>query len=84
VNGAAHVEIVREARLKGQRPATKKAARAWAIAFHALRQAHDEVTTIGRFIDRFIGRASSRAREMLPPLDGSSAISADQASRAAG
>ena len=52
VNGAAHVEIVREARLKGQRPATKKAARAWAIAFHALRESHDEVTTVGRFIDR--------------------------------
>jgi hypothetical protein len=52
VNGPVHVEIVREARLKGQRPATKKAARAWALAFHALRQAHDEVTTVGRFIDR--------------------------------
>ena len=52
VNGPVHVEIVREARLKGQRPATKKAARAWALAFHALRESHDEVTTVGRFIDR--------------------------------
>ena len=51
-NGPMHVEIVREARLKGQRPATKKAARAWALAFHALRESHDEVTTVGRFIDR--------------------------------
>jgi hypothetical protein len=50
--GPVHVEIVREARLKGQRPATKKAARAWANAFYALRESHDEVTEVGRFIDR--------------------------------
>ncbi len=50
--GPVHVEIVRAARLKGQRPATKKAARAWAIAFHALRESHDEVIAVGRFLDR--------------------------------
>lgn len=60
VEGPAHVEIVREARLKGQRPATKKAGRAWSVAFYALRESHDEVIEIGRFLDR--KRADKEAR----------------------
>ena len=50
--GPEHCDIVRTARLKGQRPATRKAGRAWATAFYALREAHEEVITIGRFLDR--------------------------------
>ena len=50
--GAQHCDIIQRARLKGQRPATKKAGRIWATAFYALREAHEEVTAVGRFLDR--------------------------------
>jgi len=49
---AMHCDIVQRARLKGRRPATKKAGRIWATAFYALREAHEEVTAVGRFLDR--------------------------------
>lgn len=50
--------------LESCKDASGRAARAWAIAFHALRESHDEVTTVGRFIDR----KRSDVDERWPPL----------------
>jgi hypothetical protein len=43
---------IQTARVSGQRPSTRNAARAWASAFHALREAHEELLAAGRFLER--------------------------------
>ena len=52
VEGPKHCAVVHQARFKGQRPATRKAGSAWAVAFYALREAHDEIIAAGRYLDR--------------------------------
>lgn len=51
---------VQTARVSGQRATTRAAGRAWAAAFHALREAHDELLAAGRFLER--GRADVHER----------------------
>lgn len=43
---------IQTARVGGQRATTRKAGRAWAAAFHALRESHDELLSAGRFLER--------------------------------
>jgi len=43
---------IQTARVGGQRATTRSAGRAWAAAFHALREAHDELLAAGRFLER--------------------------------
>lgn len=50
--GPKHCDVIHEARFKGQRAGTRKAGRAWAVAFYALREAHDEIVAAGRYLDR--------------------------------
>lgn len=43
---------IRVARVGGQRVSTKKAGAAWADAFYALRDVHDDIIAAGRYLDR--------------------------------
>ncbi len=70
---------IQTARVGGQRPSTRNAARAWAEAFHALREAHDELLAAGRFLERarpdvnerwpslFIAVGGSKKKPAKPP-----------------
>ena len=61
---------IQTARVGGQRPGTRNAARAWAAAFHALREAHDELLAAGRFLERKRADVGRRAREPDGDLSG--------------